>query len=252
MQRSNQFHSASRSLVPPHSRWIAVLCLVLTAFVGVGGVAFADEDQLLFDLYRLQATAEGEVPNDLLSAELVVEDEDRDAASLANRINASMGWALEQMKRYPGVKAESGNYNTWPKHERKTNRIIGWRSSQSLKIESDDFAAARKAINSLQERLTVRGMQLTAKPATRKAREDQLINEALNAFKARATLVMENMGSGTYRIVDLDINTHSGMQPYPRPQMRGMEMSMSKMAEPAIAAGTSTVAVTVSGRVQLQ
>jgi len=97
-----------------------------------------------------------------------------------------MSWALEQIHQFPAVDSRSGNYSTWPQYERKQNKIIGWRSQQQLTIESDDFSIARKAIKLLQERLQVRSMQVRPKSETRQSREDDLIAEALTAFRQRA------------------------------------------------------------------
>ncbi len=225
---------------------LPALCLFSLA-----SVASAEQDAL-FDRYSITAQARGEVANDLLIADMAVEHEDRESAALANRVNADMAWALEKIRQYPSIKATSGNYSTWPKHDRKQGHIIGWRSSQVLKLESDDFPAVRKAIRDLQERLQIRGMQLRPKVATRQSREDDLIAEALNSFRQRASLVQSTMGANNFRIINVDINTNSRHQ---SPVMRNFaeRSSLSKVAEePAIAAGTSEIVVVVSGSIQLQ
>jgi len=177
-----------------------ILPLVLLAFFAPLTLVQAHEDNgPVFDQYSISASARGEVTNDLLTAQLVVEHEDRDSAALANRVNADMTWALEQVHQHPAVKAKSGTYNTWPQYERNQNKVIGWRSRQVLKIESDDFDAARKAIKVLQERLQMNGLQLMAKPETREAQVDDLIAEALKAFRQRAGLIQSSMGSTGYR-----------------------------------------------------
>lgn len=227
----------------------AVVALAAAAFLSAPAVQA--EEEVLFDRYSISAQASGEVANDLLTAQMAVEHNDRDSATLANRVNADMSWALEKIRQYPSVTATSGNYSTWPQHERKTGRIIGWRSSQLLKLESDDFPAARKAIRDLQERLQVRGLSLIPKVETRQSREDDLIAEALNSFRQRAALVQSTMGASDFRIISVDINTNSHMR---HPAMRYEQAaSMSKVAnEPAIAAGTSEVVVSLNGFIQLQ
>ena len=223
-------------------------CLVLS-FAHTN--AHADE-QPQYDLYSIAAAASGEVNNDLLSATLVVEHEDRDSAALANRVNADMSWALEQVRQFPAINARSGNYSTWPQYERKQNKIIGWRSQQQLTIESDDFSVARKAIKALQERLQIRSLQVRPKNETRAAREDDLIIEALTAFRQRASLVQSTMGAADFRIMRVDINTNShGGRPHI--MQRSESASSLKLAnEPAIEAGTSEITVNVNGQIQLQ
>ncbi|MBX2824619.1 MAG: SIMPL domain-containing protein [Gammaproteobacteria bacterium] len=224
-----------------------------------GVLAFAPVTDLLaqdgalpqFDLFSLHAEAQGEVVNDLLTTDLVAESEDRDSASLANRINASMQWALAELKRFPAIKTATRNYSTWPRYERKTSRIVGWHASQTLHIESEDFDAAREAIQLLQERLLVRNMSLVPRAETRAAREDELIAAALDRFKQRAVIVQDNMGAADYRIVDVSISTNQHSQPG-NPRYERMAQVSAVSDAPAIQGGTSRISVTVHGRIQLQ
>lgn len=208
-------------------------------------------DPMTSDLYSLHAEAEGEVANDLLTVELVVEGEDRDSASLANRINANMQWAMAKLKPQTAIESSTRNYNTWPKYDHKNNRIIGWRASQTLLLESEDFEATRKVIQTLQEKLQVRNMRMTAKAETRTQQEDELINQALNRFKERALIVQLNMGASGYRIMDVSVKTNQHQPPY-QPQARGMMAEASVSSAPVIEGGSSRVVVSVSGRIQLQ
>ena len=234
-----------RSISIPGVWPVAFLLLLITA-----SLSAADNDPL-FDQFTLHAQVEGEVSNDLLTVELSVQDQDRDSASLANRINANMQWALDLLKRYPTVKSRTRDYRTWPRYERKDNRIIGWHASQTLALESDDFDAAREAIQKLQERLQVSNMQMTPKPATRISVENSLINQALNRFKERADIVQLNMGAADYRIIDVNIATD---QHHPTYYERADSRTMLTEAAvaPAIEAGSSKVVVRVDGRIQLQ
>ena len=232
--------------------WTTSVLVAALLFTPITSRIAIAEDEVLFDRYTISSQASGEVANDLLEARMVVEHEDRDSATLANRVNADMAWALEKVRQYPSVNATSGNYSTWPSHEKKEGRIIGWRSSQVLKLESDDFPTVRKAIRELQERLQVRGMLLRPKVETRQSGEDDLIAEALNAFRQRASLVQSTMGASDFRIINVDINTNSQVR-HPARMRFEESASLSKVAnEPAIQAGTSEVVVSIHGVIQLQ
>jgi len=228
---------------------LLLVAVVLTPFVARAQAT--DSEQVQFDVFSLHAEVQGDVTNDLLSADLVAESDDRSSVSLANRINATMQWALTELKRYPAIKSATRNYSTWPRYERKTNRIVGWHATQTLHIESDDFDAARDAIQTLQERLLVRNMRLEPRPETRSVHEDQLIAAALDRFKERAVIVQENMGAADYRIVDVNITTNQrSAQGNPRYEQMARTSAVSEA--PAIAGGTSTISVNVHGRIQLQ
>ena len=206
-----------------------------------------------YDVYQLSAEAQVDVANDLMSVNLVAQATGSDSAELANKINATMGWALAKLKAYPRIDSRTLDYQTYPQYERNGSRIKGWVASQSVRLESDDFEQTSKAIQLLQERMQVQGMQLTAKPETRKKAEDQLINTALDAFKQRALLVQTNMGAPAYRVMNLSINT-SGSRAHYRAQdnYRAESLEMAVGSAPAIEAGTSTVTVHINGQIQLE
>ncbi|MBX2837324.1 MAG: SIMPL domain-containing protein [Gammaproteobacteria bacterium] len=225
--------------------WIRVAVL-LVVFVGS---AIADEHNSEYGIIHLSATAEKEVKNDLLIATLIVHAEDNDPAQLANRINATMGWALTRLKPMTAIKHKTLNYQTNPVYDRKREKVLGWRAQQTLQLESQDFEAAGKAIELLQSRLKMTSMQLQPQPSTRKAAEDELINEALNAFKARAELVQTNFGASNYALREIHVNTGSHFVP-PRYDARISHMQASEAA-PAIEGGTSQVSVQVQGSIEL-
>ena len=99
----------------------------------------------------------------------------------------------------------------------------------------------------------MKGIQLAAKPETRAAAADELINEALSMFKKMATLVQRNLGASGYKI--LDVNIQSDQPNGPMYDMAAVQYervrSSAMIAEPAIEAGTSRVSVQIYGRVQL-
>lgn len=207
----------------------------------------------LYDVYQLSAEAQIDVANDLMSVNLVATATGSDAALLANKINATMGWAVSKLGPFTAIKTKTLDYQTHPQYERNGSRIKGWVASQSIQLETDDFEQAGDAIQVLQERMQVQGMRLKAKADTRERAEEQLINTALESFKRRAKLVQTNMGAQGYRVMNLSINT-DGSGHYDRQQdyRRGAVSAMSESSAPAIEAGTSTVTVHLNGQIQLE
>jgi len=78
---------------------------------------------------------------------------------------------------------------------------------QKLLLEGPDFAALGALIGQLQERLQVTAINFSVSPVRRAAAEDELIAQALDAFKQRAELVRKQFGAKGYRVVDVSINT---------------------------------------------
>ena len=77
-------------------------------------LAAAQAPETLFNLVSLNAQAEREVANDLLTAVLAMEAEGADPAQLADGVNRAMQRALATAQGYRGVKVRSGNYQTMP------------------------------------------------------------------------------------------------------------------------------------------
>jgi predicted secreted protein len=211
--------------------------------------ALAQAPESLFNLVTLNAQAEREAPNDVLSAVMAVEAEGVDPAVLADSVNRSMQKAIAVAQGYRAVRARSGSYQSFPVHDR--NRIVRWRVRQELRLESSDFAAAGELIGKLQGALVIASMALGVSPEARRQAENALTVEALAAFEERARVVRDAMKSKGYRIKDLQVSG-AGVSRPPMPFQARAAMAESSVAAPAIEAGTSRLVITVSGTVQLQ
>jgi len=211
-------------------------------------LAVAEPPEPLFNLVTLSAQAEREVPNDLLTAVLAADQEGTDPAQLADAVNRTMQRALAIAQGYRGVKARSGNSQSYPVHDK--GRVVRWRVRQELRLESGDFAAVSELIGKLQANLVVAGMTLSVSPEARRQAENALIAEALAAFDERARVVREAMKSKGYRMKELQIS--GADQPRPMLATSVRAMSAESLAPPAIEAGATRITMTVSGTIQLQ
>lgn len=231
-----------------NKRWLAGLLVVLLASVPV---ARAEGDDPLFNVVRLDAQVEREIPNDEMAVLLVAEDEGADTAKLAEKINEAMSWALDVAQRGKDIRARTRNYQTYPLYNR--NVVAGWRASQELELRSENIAALTRLLGTLQQRLQVRQMSFNPTDATRKKHEDELIEAAMEAFHARVTLVGRHMPQQNHRIVELNVATGGAMQP-PMPMMMERAMMASDLSSPKVApaveGGVSRIVVSVSGSVQ--
>jgi len=124
------------------SRRIAMLAVVLFASAIV---TTADAQALLETLPTSQpivtitASATSDVANDRMHALLHAEADNPDAVQAANDVNARMARALARAKAVTGVDASTTAYTSYQISE--PNRPMRWRVSQSLALESSDFAA---------------------------------------------------------------------------------------------------------------
>lgn len=209
-------------------------------------IVSAHDNDPLFNQVNLQVQSEKEVPNDQLIVLLAVEEEGKDAARIAKKINKDMDWALSKTKPHKIIETRTLSYNTYPVYDKRT--VIAWRAVQQLELKSTEITTLSKLVGDLQERLQVKNMRFNPTKETRQRYEDELIEEAMIAFKHRVSLVKKHMDGKNVRIVNMHINTGGG---HSRPvYAESRVMSMSSKSAPAVEAGTSKMTITISSSVQ--
>ena len=219
-------------------------CLLLAATSIV-----AAENPLRYNTIELQAEAQREVQNDLLNASLYVELNDPNPAALANAINKSVNDALRIAKEFKGVKVRSGNNQTYPVYA-KGNVLQGWRGRAEIRIESKDFEAASRLIGKLQADMQLASMTFAVSPEARRAVENELITEAIGAFKARAEIVKAALAGRGYKLQRLNV-ANGYNAPQPRLAMARVAAAAAEVAAPNIEAGVSVVTVSANGAIEV-
>jgi predicted secreted protein len=216
------------------------------------GAAPAAAAQLLpppKDQVSFRVESAREVPNDWLAATLGVEEEGSDAAALAGRVNRRMAEALALAKEDAELLVSSGAYQTEPVYDR--GRIVRWRARQDLVVEGADVEQITQLAGRLQAQgVLLRGIAFSVGPETRKRVEDELIVEALSAFRERAGLIARGLGRRGWNLMSLTIGEAGG--PVPFVQQRAMAMEAADAAAPALEAGKSTLRISIDATVEVE
>ena len=216
------------------------LCLTLPAY--------AHDNEVLFNTVNLQAQAERDIPNDQMTVVLVTEQDGSDAARVARMINQDMAWAFEVIKKHPFAIYQTKGYRTWPLYD-ADNEITGWHAIQEIELAGSKMEELSGLVGKLQEKMQVREMSFSPTDATRRKIENELILEAMQAFRERIEIVRKMMDDKNYRIINLTINTDG--QPPPVFYERALAASVkAESSPPAVQAGTSRLIVTLNGSVQ--
>jgi predicted secreted protein len=230
-------------------KWLylaASLALTLT----LAGTALAAEPTPRYNTIELQADAQREVANDTLSASLYVELNDANPAALANAINKAANEALRLAKEYKSVRVRLGNNQTYPVYA-KGNVLQGWRGRAETRIESRDFEAASGLIGKLQAGMQLGSLSFSVSPEARRQAENELIAEAIGAFKARAEIVRGALAGRGYKIARLNVNSGSSTPPPRFPMARALAAGAPEVAAPNLEGGVSLVTVTVGGAIEV-
>jgi predicted secreted protein len=237
------------ALAAPRMRLLVAACVLPLGALLLGAAAAAAEDvpdrRVGFSVERSR-----EVANDWVTAVLSVSHEDPKAAEVAARINRDMTWAMGLAKAQPAVRTRSGGYSTYPVHDPKRGDVRHWRGVQEIVLESGDVSAVTALVGELQERLQVQSLGFSVSPERRRKIEE-LVSEALKAFQERAELVRKSFGAGGYRLVEVQVGSSGAAPPPVRPMMRTMA-AQAEMMPPAVEGGTSEIAVSASGSIELK
>lgn len=221
----------------------------LSALALLATTLFAQAEPLHKNVVHLSASASSEVENDLMVVRLSTQHEAKKASEAASLVNQDMAWALKEVKRFGDIESQTEQYNTYPMY--KDSKIRSWQASQTLRLQSENTGDLSKVLLALQARLNIQSMNFKPTKATSKKASDALIEDALKAFNERATLVQKALNAGGYSIVEIHVNTQDHFAPVYHRAENYSVMSKS-VAAPAVESGTSTVNVTVSGKIQLQ
>lgn len=228
-----------------------ILTSIGAAFLGLMGQAHADSPQ--YRIVNLQADVVRQVANDEMQASLYAEFNEKDAATLATKLNSTINQASTQAKKYPQIKFSTGNQNTYPIYNDK-NQLTSWRGRAEINLNSQDFKATSELIAKLQENLKLQDIRFTVSKEQRQKVEDELFVEASKAFQKRANLLLSPWNASSYELVNLQLNTQNSYRP---PMMMAMAsdavMSKSSRVESQnYEAGDSEITVIASGSVQLK
>ncbi|GGU70538.1 hypothetical protein GCM10009504_29670 [Pseudomonas laurentiana] len=214
--------------------------------------ALAEEPR--YNQVSLRAEVSKEVARDLMSVTLYSESQNADPGKLAAEMTRTMNKALEQARAVKDIKISQGSRNSYPIYDVKGQKITGWRERAELRLESTDFPALSKLTGELLQDLKMAGMDFAIAPATRKASEDALLKDAVNAFKSRAQLATEALGGKGYKVLNLNLNSSGYPQPYARGPVMMMKASMDAEVAPSpqVEAGTSQVSMNADGTIEVQ
>lgn len=210
-------------------------------------------EPLNYQRIDFQTEVEKEIPNDLLTATLSVELNNKNPSLLAKDLTTITNDSLKLGSNYSSVKLTSGNQQTYPIYNEK-NKLDGWRGRAEIQVSSKDFKSAGELISQLQSKLQLNNLNFSVAPETRRELENQLITEAVAAFKTRADKIKSAWSAKSYKLIQMNLGTTNNQPPQPMYMMaRAAKMEMADAAPAAdYAGGQSRLNVQVSGSIELE
>ncbi|ODT32342.1 MAG: hypothetical protein ABS53_08265 [Hydrogenophaga sp. SCN 70-13] len=231
----------------------AASALSLMAAAAASPVALAQAPEVPANVVSLSASGHLEVPQDWLTVVLSTTREGSDAGTVQNQLKVAVDAALaiaQPQAKPQQLEVRTGNLRLYPRYG-SNGRISGWQGQAEVVIEGRDIANVSAVAGRVQT-LTVSNMGFSLSREARQALESQVQAQAIERFRARASEIAKGFGFSGYTLRDVSVSS-ADMPERPMPRMMAMEAkaAASDAAIP-VAAGTSTVSITVSGAIQMR
>lgn len=252
---------------------MTVFKTLLLAGIGFAVQAQAQAQTLQSSGAVVVVPAYGEVTqaNDQAVATLAIEEQDKDKAAAASRVNQKMNKGIAILKKEdPQASLKTQGYYTYPVYpdERppaggapaKARVPSAWRVGQYLQMSTTSLASLPKAVAAAQSVLTLNGLQFGLSPAATARLDEQRIAATYLNLNQRMAAIAAAMGrklsDAVLETVDFEGSGAYAQQEGGRAAPMAMRASMMKDAapvqEPSFEAGETTLQMHLVGRVKFK
>ncbi len=216
--------------------------------------------------------AYGEVKhaNDQVVATLAIEEQDKDKAAAASRVNQKMNKGMAIVKKEdPQAVLKTQGYYTYPVYpedrplppgiQAKTRVPTAWRVGQYLQVTTSNLAALPKTVAAAQNVLTLNGLQFGLTPETTRKLDDRRIAATYKNLNERIGSIAAAMGRNVSDAV-LDTVDFEGSGNYAQREggqaapmaMRSMMKDSAQVEEPSFEPGETTLEMRLVGKVKFK
>jgi len=234
-----------------------VSCLVAAVLAFAAAAPRAAEAPLA-GVLLLNASASVEVANDVLGVTLAATRDGPDAAVVQSALKQALDAALAEARRAARpngqLEVRTGNFSLFPRYTNK-GQISGWQGTAELIVEGKDLPAITQLtgrINALPGGLAIARVGYRMSKEQREKVEAEVTAEAIERYRVRAADYAKQFGYGGYVIREVNVSSNEPPGFAPVPMMRAKAMSASADEALPVEPGKGTVAVTVSGSVQMK
>jgi predicted secreted protein len=206
--------------------------------------------ELQYGLINLDAAAEIAVDNDELYVQLQVVEQGPQTAKLTQMVNTKTTLLLDAIKHFPAIEAKTTQYTTRPMY--RDGKIYQWQVTQTVALKTQTFSQMSELIADIDSLAQIQSMQFRVSTHETERVKNQLIQQAIAQFKAKARLITESLGKTDYVLVNMNVDTPYANTPQPMLERSVMMAADMKSVPAAIQGGTNLVRVSVSGSIQTQ
>ena len=224
-------------------------------------------------LVIVPATGEVTHANDEATASFMVEEQDKDKAAAASRVNEKMKQGTEIVRSQdPKASLKTMGYYTYPVYPedrpipmdgvavKKPRLPTSWRVGQYLEVKTTNIGVLPKMTSSVQKVMALNGIAFGLSPATTKKLDDQRIKVTYQNLNERIASIASAMGrnasDAVVETIDFEGSGNYGggqsAEAGAPMMMRAKGMNDQQVAEPSFEPGETTLQMRLVGKVKFK
>lgn len=207
----------------------------------------------------IPAFGEVRLANDEAKLTFIVEEQDKDQAAAASRVNRRMKEGIELMKRLdPQATLATRNYYTYPVYSEESSRAgkvrqpVAWRAGQTLEVTTLNLSSLPQTVASAQEKLALQGLHFGLSDASRRKLDRQVMESAYRHLQERIESVALIMGRkpAEAQLEQVDFGGGEIVRPYAARMEMAMKDSGPAVETPQFEPGETPVQMQIVARVR--
>lgn len=218
-------------------------------------------------LVAVPALGEVRHPNDEVCAIFMIEEQDKDKAAAASRVNQKMKQGMEIVRREdPRAILKTRGYYTYPvypdeqvqpRQSIKPRQPASWRVGHYLEVTTPNLEGLPKTVAAAQRVLALSGLQFGLTEATRKKLDEQRIaatyQNLIERIAAISKAMNRNVSDAMLETVDFESSTpYVPQEAYAAKAMRAAPADAVPVEEPSFEPGETTLSMRAVGKVRFK
>lgn len=208
----------------------------------------------------IPAFGEVRLANDEAHLIFMVEEQDKDQAAAASRVNRRMKEGIALIRRLdPQASLTTQNYYTYPVYEHeggrpgKARHPLAWRAGQALEVKTSNLSSLPQTVARAQEKLALQGLSFGLSDASRQKLDRQVMEAAYRHLQERIESIAFIMGRkpAEAELELLDFGGGEMMRPYARDRMEmAVKGSAREVETPQFEPGETPIRMQIVARVR--
>lgn len=239
----------------------ALVALALTGAVQAQTIAKTDGVLVVVPAY-------GEVrqENDEAHATLMIEEQDRDKAVAASRVNQKMRQGTEIIRREdPQAKLSTRGYYSYPVYadqpqspsgRERQRQPVSWRVGQTLDVTTSSLDRLPNTIAAAQSLLGLQGLSFRLKESSLRKLEEERIAAAYRNLSNKIAAIAKAMGKSpsAAELESMEFDGNGGEPRFEMPSVRSMRAAAepAPVEVPSFEPGETTLSTRLLGKVRFK